>query len=378
MGIDRSAAPDRALARLCGERALEREPGRTGTRFELLADAVEDCPMFLLDETGHVRTWNAGAERVVGYTSDGIVGEHVSALYRDEDVEAGVPDRHLREAAAEGYVEEECWRVRPDGSAFRADVTMVALREEGELAGYAVVARDRERHRDHREQARLERTEHLEDLVASVSHDLRTPLAVAEGNVELAVETGDLSRLEATTRALDRATDLLDDLARLAEEGSWVVDPEPVDLHEVATAAWWSVETDEATLDTEGSATVVADPRRLRQLLENLLANSVEHGSTGSRTPSDDAVEHAGSDVAVSVGPLEGEEGLFFVEDDGPGIPEAERTEVFERGYSNDPDGTGFGLAICERIAEAHGWAIDVTDGSDGGARFEVSAVDRE
>jgi len=363
MRIDRSPGSDLILDSLAGERAAEPDSGGTESGFELLVDAVEDRGMFLLDETGHVRTWNTGAERIQGYASDEIVGEHVSVLYREEDVEAGVPGRDLSEAAAEGRVREEGWRVRADGSEFRADVTLAAFREEGDLVGYASVVRDLSRRR--REQELLERTENLETLVSAISHDLRTPLAVAAGNVEMAVETGDLSRLEATTRALERATELLDHLTELAEDGRRITDPEPVDLHEVATDAWLGVGTDEdeATLDVEGSATFVADRCRVRELFENLFAN---------------AVQHAGPDVAVRVGPLDGEGGRFFVEDDGSGIPEADRAEVFETGYSTDPDGTGFGLAICERIADAHGWAIEATDGADGGARFEVGADDRE
>jgi len=359
MRIDRFPGSGRSLDSPAGERALEPDSGGAESGFELLFDAVEDRAMFLLDGTGRVRTWNAGAERILGYAGEEIVGEHVSVLYRDVDVEAGVPGRDLREAAAKGRIRGEDWRVRADGSEFRANVALAALRDGVDPVGYASVVRDLDRRR--REQELLERTENLENLVATISHDLRTPLAVAEGNVEAAVETGDLSRLEATTRALERATELLDHPAGLAGEGGRITDPEPVDLREVATDAWPGVGTDEdeATLDVEGSAAFLADRRRLRELFENLFGN---------------AVQHAGPDVTVRVGPLDGERGRFFVEDDGPGVPEGDRTEVFETGYSTDPDGTGFGLAICERIAGAHGWAIEATDGADGGARFEVWA----
>jgi signal transduction histidine kinase len=106
--------------------------------------------------------------------------------------------------------------------------------------------------------------------------------------------------------------------------------------------------------------TLVADRSRLQQLFENLFSNSVAH---------------AGVDVTVRVGLLDGRDG-FYVEDDGPGIPETERSTVFEMGYTTDTDGTGFGLAICNQIADAHGWNFGVTEGRWGGARFEVSSVD--
>ena len=68
----------------------------------------------------------------------------------------------------------------------------------------------------------------------------------------------------------------------------------------------------------------------------------------------------------------------FYIEDDGPGIPQADREEVFAAGYSTASAGTGFGLSIVNRVAQAHGWDVRVTDGSDGGARFEITGVDGE
>ena len=102
-----------------------------------------------------------------------------------------------------------------------------------------------------------------------------------------------------------------------------------------------------------------ADERRLQRLFENLYRNAVEHG---------------GEDVTVTVGDIDGEG--FFVADDGPGIPPDERDRVFQSGYSGDEDGTGFGLAIVERIVEAHGWAIHVTESDTGGARFEITGLE--
>ncbi|AUV83801.1 sensor histidine kinase [Salinigranum rubrum] len=161
-------------------------------------------------------------------------------------------------------------------------------------------------------------------------------------------------------QALDRAAELLDHLQTLAREEKETLDPEPTDLRTVTEAAWCVVETDGAELGVEGDTTIVADRSRFQELLENLFTN---------------AVAHVGTDVTVRVGPLE--DGGFYVADDGPGIAEDDRDDVFEMGYSTSPDGMGFGLAICEQIANAHGWVIEVDSGSDGGARFEISAVDR-
>jgi signal transduction histidine kinase len=124
-------------------------------------------------------------------------------------------------------------------------------------------------------------------------------------------------------------------------------------------------------------------------LLENLLRNSVEHGSTGSRPEADDAVEHSststrsegredagrGDGVTVTVGSLDDRTG-FYVADDGSGIPQEARESAFEPGVTTTDDGSGFGLAIVARIAAAHGWAVTLTESDAGGARFEFAGVD--
>lgn len=110
-------------------------------------------------------------------------------------------------------------------------------------------------------------------------------------------------------------------------------------------------------LHTSTLRSVRADRSRLRQLVANLLRNAVAHG---------------GETVTITVGELD--EG-FYVEDDGPGIPQKTLDTVFEGGYSTSEDGTGFGLSIVKQVAEAHGWTVGVTEGANGGARFEITGV---
>ena len=330
---------------------------RTEAQFRLLVETVEDYAIFFLDADGHIQTWNAGAEKIKGYTSDEIVGEHFSVFYPDEAREAGVPEGNLREATAKGRLRDKGWRVRSDGSEFWADVVIMPLYENDDLIGYAKVTHDNTKH--HRDQLLFEQNEQLKELIAAISHDLRNPLQVAGGNVELALETGDLSHLETAIQAHDRANELLDHLGVLAKEGKRILDPELITLREVAEAAWSVVQTDEADLIIDETTEFIADRRRLQQLLENLFAN---------------AVEHADRDVTIIVGALDGRG--FYVEDNGSGIPLAEREHVFEMGYSDTSHGSGFGLAICEQIANAHGWHIEAVDGAAGGARFEISEVE--
>jgi signal transduction histidine kinase len=134
---------------------------------------------------------------------------------------------------------------------------------------------------------------------------------------------------------------------------------ERVDLAEAVERAWNTTVTEDATLEHDGPLqSVEGDGTRLVTLFENLFAN---------------AVEHAGEDVTVRVGSLD--DG-FYVADDGPGIPQEDREEIFESGYTTSETGTGFGLSIVESVADAHGWSVGVTEGEDGGARFEFTGVD--
>lgn len=165
---------------------------------------------------------------------------------------------------------------------------------------------------------------------------------------------------------------------------------ESVALADLVETCWQTVETDGATLVVDADRRIRADRSRLRQLLGNLIGNSVEHSSTGSRAPpddvvegtsasdqrppgADDAVERRGEGVTVTFG--ETGDG-FYVADDGPGIPEDERERVFEPGYSTAAGGTGFGLSIVEQIVEQHGWDIRVVESDAGGARFEITGVE--
>ncbi|WP_336136422.1 sensor histidine kinase [Natronomonas amylolytica] len=219
--------------------------------------------------------------------------------------------------------------------------------ERAELA-----ARERELERQNE---RLERFTHI------VSHDLRNPLTVAAGRLELARQDGDSEHLDAMETALERMETLIDELLALARQEQTIDDTDWVSLSMVANNAWATVDTKAATLQVDDDdLTVKADSGRLQQLFENLFRN---------------AIDHAGEDVTVRVGGLSDTAG-FYVADTGPGIPEAERDDVFTYGYSTAEDGTGFGLAIVSEIAEAHGWEITLTDSEEGGTRFEISGTD--
>ena len=224
-----------------------------------------------------------------------------------------------------------------------------------------------------REQQLLRQNEYLDEFASVVSHDIQGPLMEIKGSADAVAKTGETDHIEHVLDAADRMERLVDDLLRLARTGQQIENPEPVDIGSVATAGWQRVWSADAAFVVDDDHTILADPDRLQQLFENLFHNAVEHGSTSSRTWSGDAVEHGGPGVRVRVGTLR--DG-FFVEDDGPGIPQEEREQVFERGYTSSEDGTGLGLGIVRQIVRAHGWTILVTESEAGGARFEITGVE--
>lgn len=204
----------------------------------------------------------------------------------------------------------------------------------------------------------LERqNEQLEEFLSVVSHDLRNPLNVAAGTLEVAVDASDGDHLETAAAALDRMDALIDDLLVLAREEEAINVTEPVHLSDVARTCWSHVETAEATLDVDIDRTVRADRSRLSQVFENLFRNAAEHG---------------GRDVEVTVGTVR--DG-FYVEDNGRGIPADERDRIFDSAYSTSTNGTGLGLQIAETVVHAHDWDLELAATRGGGARFEITDV---
>jgi PAS domain S-box-containing protein len=223
----------------------------------------------------------------------------------------------------------------------------------------------------------------LEEFASVVAHDLRNPLTIASGRLELLADDEDApsEHVEPLRTALDRMESIITDILTLARQGDAIGEVEAIDLSACVDDAWRSVDTDAARLRrADELSTVRADRGRLQQLFENLFRNCVEHGSANDRRESagdsiDDGTTAPRSDadppVTVRVGPLDRATG-FYVADDGTGIPPERREHVFEYGHSSTADGTGIGLAVVERIVRAHGWEITVGESADGGARFDV------
>jgi K+-sensing histidine kinase KdpD len=251
------------------------------------------------------------------------------------------------------------WGVLIVGTTEARPFTERERRMAGLLATTVTVAIQRVDH----ETSLRQQNERLERLAGTLSHDLRDPLNTAQMTTKLARNAATneevLGYVDDIDDVLGRMGELIEGLLTLAHEGRAVGDRQPVELRDAAEAAWGAVGKDGPTLTLESSATISADPERLRTLFENLLGNAVRHGGDG---------------VDIRVGMFETGTG-FYVADDGPGIPEADRETVFEHGESSRENGTGFGLSIVRTIANAHGWSVRATESETGGARFEITGL---
>jgi PAS domain S-box-containing protein len=296
---------------------------------------------------------------MTGYDREESIGVNCRFLQGPDTEEESV--RALREAIdAEESTSVELLNYRKDGTEFWNRVSIAPICDaDGTVAHWVGFQEDITAFKE-REEALERQNDRLDSFASIVSHDLRNPLNVAQGRVRLARDASDDgANLDAALDALDRMESIVERTLALAREGETVGDPERVDLAEVVADSWSTVDTADAALSVETDREVLADPDRLRNLFENLMRN---------------AVDHAGDDVSIRVGDLS--DG-FFVEDDGPGIDPAVADSLFEPGESGAGGNTGFGLAIVQEIATAHGWTVEPTSGGDGGARFEVRGVDK-
>jgi len=303
---------------------------------------------------------------MTGYDREATLGRNCRFLQGAETTDERIDE--LRAAIAAGEpVTTTLRNYRRDGEEFWNRVSLTPLRDEdGGIDRWVGFQEDVTAHK--RYQRRLERQNaRLERFAGVLSHDLRNPLTVAKGRLDVARDEVDNDDLDAVADAHGRIETLIDDLLALVR-GDDDIDTEPVSLATVAETCWTGLDTGTATLRIETDRTLLAESSRFERLLTNLLGNAVELRSTTSRSP--DASGDGSPGARVTVGDLP--DG-FYVADDGPGVESATRERIFELGYAEGP---GFGLSIVEEFAVAHGWTVGVTTSETGGARFEVVGVD--
>lgn len=331
--------------------------GSEQTVYAQLIEGLSSHAVFTLDSDLRISSWSAPAESLYGYEQESIVGESFDILFAESDVFEQFVSERL-EVMEEGAEEIEHWNERANGSVFWATIT-ISLLSNGRHDGYIVISHDTTARKQY-EQMLERQNDRLKEFIDVLSHDLRTPLNVIDGRLDLLRETGDVEHIESIEETTARMKRLVDDLLRVARQGKVVRDPERLDLESVIETSWEGTGAPEesAKLIYEDIPTVSGDADRLHELFENLFRNVVEHGN---------------NDVTVRVGPLR--DG-FFVEDNGPGIPPERRDDVFDHGVTTSDTGTGYGLSIVRTIVNAHGWDIEATSAVSGGARFEITGVD--
>jgi PAS domain S-box-containing protein len=383
---------------LTQRRGHEEELRRSEERLRLLIEGVADYAIFMLDPNGQVATWNAGAERIKGYTAGEIIGRHFSVFYPEQARESGWPEHELQVAAEKGSFTDIGWRVRKDGTTFWANVTLTALRDDtGRLIGYAKLTRDlteakrietadqqREEMLDAERNARMaaQRATRLKDeFLATLSHELRTPLSSILGWTQVLLRGATPKGPEEQKRAIEvidrnaRAqVQLIDDLLDLSRIMTGKL---RLDLHQASFSNIVEAAVDSAKPAAEakgirlkailgaGQDVVSGDSARLQQVVWNLLTNAIKFTPKGGQVQV--LLQRVNSHLELSVS------------DTGMGIPASYLPHVFDRFSQKDTSttrafgGLGLGLAICKQLVELHGGMITAASEGEGrGATFSV------
>ena len=360
-------------------------------RFQLLVSSVRDYGIFLLDREGRVSSWNAGAERINGYTGEEIIGRHFSVFYPLDDVGRGKPAWELEVAVREGKYEEEGWRVRKDGSLFWANVLITTLRNPaGEVVGFAKVTRDLTERReaqqrmveDARRLAAAEAASRTKsEFLAAMSHELRTPLNAIGGYAELLTmgvhgpvteeQARDLERITASQRHLLSVINDILNYSRV-EAGQVAYDSEPVPLGEALSGVSEMVQPQALARGVQlrtrfGAEPVVAraDRTKTEQIMLNLLSNAVKFTPEGGRIEAACFVRDGRAVCTVS--------------DTGVGIPADYLDSVFEpfvqlgRSLTSGHEGTGLGLAISRDLARGMGGDLTAKSEMGVGSTFTLT-----
>jgi len=368
------------------QRLAEKSLRQSEERFRLMVSEVTDYAILMLDPEGRIASWNAGAERIKGYRSDEIIGQHFSRFYTLEDVGAGKPAYELKVAIERGQCEDEGWRVRKDGSQFWANVVITALYDDaGRLRGFGKVTRDiTEKKRTQelllRAKEEAERANKFKDqFLSTMSHELRTPLNAVLGFSDLLADErygalNDrqqryLGHIHTGGRHLLKLISDILDLSKI-EAGRMELTREDVTVAsafaEVISALYPLAEKKSQSLlqQVESNLHVRADPTRFKQVLMNLAGNAIKFTPEGGR------IELSAHRIDDQV--------RIEVHDNGPGIPPEQQQRIFEaffrlRETGSATEGTGLGLAITARLVELHGGKLGIESRPAEGACFYFS-----
>jgi PAS domain S-box-containing protein len=357
--------------------------------YRLLIESVRDYAIFALDATGHVLTWNPGAERFKGYKAEEIIGKHFSVFYPQARIDEGLPAHELKEAAAVGRFEDEGWRIRKNGTRFWANVVITALRSpSGELVGYGKVTRDLTERREMQLRA-IEDTRRIAEaeaanrakaeFLAAMSHELRTPLNAIGGYVDLIslgirgpVTEQQIDDLKRIRRSQQHLLGIINDLLNFSriEAGRLTYEFAQVPLGDILESVAAMVEpmafgkTITMNWPKNVRSDVYTDRAKAEQILLNLLTNAIKFTGDGGQI-----------DVTCKVGR---EHTSIQVKDTGVGIPQDKLENIFEpfvqigRTHTSLHEGTGLGLAISRDLAHALAGDLSVESEPGSGSTFTL------
>jgi PAS domain S-box-containing protein len=296
---------------------------------------------------------NEAYAELFDYDSQTLIGREWGTTLTDDAVDF-LSSEVVSAVDSDGEWSGEITGKRKDGSTLTLTLTVSVVADDE----YVCAVRDVTERREW-EDALLQENERLDEFASQVSHDLRGPLSIIYGYLNLARKTGEPEHFDEIEQAADRIEAIISDLLEIAREGEKTLKLETISLEAFAADVWDGIENESATLDTDpADGRLLADRDRTTELFANLFRNAVEHG---------------GPDVTVTVGLMA--DG-FYVADDGPGIPEERRERVLQSGYSTEESGTGLGLRIVQQIADSHDWRLSIDESDAGGARFSFSEVE--
>jgi PAS domain S-box-containing protein len=371
---------------MTGKRAAEQALLQAERGFRILVQGVTDYAIFMLDPEGRVASWNAGAERIKGYSPDEIIGEHFSRFYTPEERDAGVPDRALKAARDIGRYEAEGWRVRKDGTRFWASVVLDAIHDdEGELIGFAKITRDMSEKREaqlrleeSREQLfRSQKMEALGQLTGGLAHDFNNLLTAILGACELALRNIDdpekvARMLEGVRGSAQRGASLTKQLLAFARA-------QPLEIKQIDLKTFFSDVTTLVRPSLRSDIEVVteisdqlwpidADAGALELALLNLAFNARDAMKDGG------TLKISAHNEVLNGHPdgLRGEHVVLRVADTGTGMPAEVRDRVFEPFFTTKSfgEGTGLGLSQVFGFAKQIGGAAEVESELGEGATF--------